>query len=65
MFSPNDHYIYSSGIDGGLYEWNTLNFNRRLNGGGGISDLSFSLSARITDKEKGALKFSYLFGNAD
>ena len=42
----------------------TLNFNSRLNGGGGISDLSFSFSARITDKERGALKFNYLFGSS-
>jgi hypothetical protein len=35
-----------------------------INGGGGISDFSFSLSARFTNTEKGALKFNYLFGSS-
>ena len=41
----------------------TLYFNKSINGGGGISDFSFSLSARFSSTEKGALKFNYLFGS--
>ena len=66
-FQPYSSQLYSLKSDNleiKYIQQDTLNFNRRLNGGGGISDLSFSLSARITDKEKGALKFNYLFGSS-
>ena len=29
VWSKKDNYFYSCGIDGGLYEWNTLNWSRR------------------------------------
>ena len=29
VWSPVDNYFYSCGMDGGIYEWNTLNWARR------------------------------------
>ena len=66
-FQPYSSQLYSLTSNNSEVKYikqDTLNFNTSLNGGGGISDLSFSLSARIADKEKIALKFNYLFGSS-
>ena len=48
------NYIhYSNNTDIKYIEQDTINFNSYLNGGGGISDLSFSLFARFSKTEKG------------
>ena len=61
-YSSQLYSLYSNNTDIKYIEQDTINFNSYLNGGGGISDLSFSLSARFSKTEKGALKFNYLFG---
>lgn len=63
-YSSQLYSLYSNNTDIKYIEQDTINFNSYLNGGGGISDLSFSLSARFSKTEKGALKFNYLFGSS-
>ena len=63
-YSSQLYSLYSNNTDIKYIEQDTINFNNYLNGGGGISDLSFSLSARFSKTEKGALKFNYLFGSS-
>jgi len=66
-FQPYSSQLYSlksNNTEIKYIQQDTLNFNRMINGGGGISDFSFSLSARFTNTEKGALKFNYLFGSS-
>ena len=63
-YSSQLYSLYSNDTDIKYIEQDTINFNSYLNGGGGISDLSFSLSARFSKTEKGALKFNYLFGSS-
>ena len=66
-FQPYSSQLYSLKSNNSEIKYiqqDTLNFNRNLNGGGGISDLTFSLSAKFSDKERGALKFNYLFGSS-
>ena len=63
-YSSQLYSLYSNNTDIKYIEQDTINFNSYLNGGGGISDLSFSLSARFLKTEKGALKFNYLFGSS-
>ena len=63
-YSSQLYSLYSNNTEIKYIEQDTINFNSYLNGGGGISDLSFSLSARFSKTEKGALKFNYLFGSS-
>ena len=63
-YSSQLYSLYSNNTDIKYIEQDTINFNSYLNGGGGISDLSFSLSARFSKTEKGALRFNYLFGSS-
>ena len=66
-FQPYSSQLYSLKSNNAEIKYiqqDTLNLNRSLNGGGGISDLAFSLSANLSEKEKGSLKINYLFGSS-
>ena len=62
-YSSQLYSLNSKNTDMKFIQQDTLYFNKSINGGGGISDFSFSLSARFSSTEKGALKFNYLFGS--
>ena len=64
---PYSSQLYSLRSDNSEIKYinqDTLNFNKSINGGGGISDFSFSIAAKLTNSEKMALKFNYLFGSS-
>ena len=65
-FQPFSSQLYSLGSDD-IYEKyiedDTLTFNKTINGSGGISELIFSLGAKLTEKEQLGIKLEYLFGS--
>ena len=63
-YSSQLYSLNSKNTDMKFIQQDTLNFNKSINGGGGISDFSFSIVARLTNSEKVALKFNYLFGSS-
>ncbi len=65
-FQPFSSQLYSLGSDD-IYEKyiedDTLTINKAINGSGGISELIFSLGAKLTEKEQLGIKLEYLFGS--
>ena len=66
-FQPYSSQLYSlnsNNFEVKYIEQDTLYFDKSINGGGGVSEFSFSFSARFNSSEKGALKLNYLFGSS-
>jgi len=62
-FSSQLYSLDSDDINEKFIEGDTLTINKAINGSGGISELIFSLGAKLTEKEQLGLKLEYLFGS--
>jgi len=62
-FSSQLYSLESDDINEKFIEGDTLTINKAINGSGGISELIFSLGAKLTEKEQLGLKLEYLFGS--
>ena len=62
-FSSQLYSLESDDINEKFIEGDTLIINKAINGSGGISELIFSLGAKLTEKEQLGLKLEYLFGS--
>ena len=55
--------LESDDINEKFIEEDTLTIKKGINGSGGISELIFSVGAKLTEKEQLGLKLEYLFGS--
>ena len=62
-FSSQLYSLESDDINVKFIEEDTLTFKKGIYGSGGISELIFSLGAKLTKKEQLGLKLEYLFGS--
>ena len=62
-FSSQLYSLESDDFNEKFIEGDTLTIKKAINGSGGISELIFSLGAKLTEKEQLGLKLEHLFGS--